>query len=347
MDMDTVMNTGVKLIYPPNAPELTGLAFRGFQGEADYAHILAIIMGSKEADQVERSDTLEDVARNYAHLHNCDPYQDMIFAEVEGKAVGYGRAWWEINGDGRWLGFHLIFLLPEWRGKGIGEAVLWHNEQRLRAIAEEMVKSGQLAADAPRSYEFWASDTEVEKKELLEQAGYAPIRYGFHMVRTLAEPVEITPLPEGLEVRPALPEQYRAIWDAGQEAFQDHWNFVPEPEEEFQKMLLGPDFDPSLWRVAWEGEQVAGMVLNFISAAENQEYQRKRGYTEGISVRRPWRRRGLARALLTRSLQMFKDLGYEEAALGVDAENPNGALQLYESVGFRVVKRELVYRKDF
>jgi GNAT superfamily N-acetyltransferase len=345
--MVSITNSRIKQIYPPNAPELPGLAFRGFQGEADYANILALIEGSKQADQVERSDTLEDVARNYAHLHNCDPTQDMIFAEYEGRAIGYGRAWWEINSDGRWLGFHLMFLLPDWRGKGVGEAILWHNEQRLRAIAEEMVEAGHLPASAPRSYEFWCADTEVDKKDLLASAGYAPIRYGFHMVRSLAEPVEVAPLPEGLEVRPALPEQYRTIWDAGQEAFQDHWNYVPEPEEEFQKMLLSPDFEPGLWQVAWEGEQVAGMVLNFIISAENQEYQRKRGYTEAISVRRPWRRRGLARALLTRSLQMFKDLGYAEAALGVDAQNPNGALQLYESVGFQVAKKELVYRKDF
>jgi ribosomal protein S18 acetylase RimI-like enzyme len=89
------------------------------------------------------------------------------------------------------------------------------------------------------------------------------------------------------------------------------------------------------------------MVLNFINSAENQEYRRLRGYTEGISVRRPWRRRGLARALLTRSLLMFQEMGFEEAALGVDGQNPNGALQLYESVGFQVRRRELVYRKDF
>ena len=167
------------------------------------------------------------------------------------------------------------------------------------------------------------------------------------MVRSLDDPVEVIPLPEGLEVRPTLPDHYRTIWDAGQEAFQDHWNYIPEPEEEYQKLLLSPDFNPDLWQVAWDDDQVAGMVLNFVNPEENREYRRERGYTEGISVRRPWRRRGLARALLTRSLQMFKEMGMQEAALGVDSQNPNGALHLYETVGFRVVRRELVYRKDF
>ena len=93
------------------------------------------------------------------------------------------------------------------------------------------------------------------------------------------------------------------------------------------------------------GDEVAGMVLNFINPAENDEYKRKRGYTEGISVRRPWRRRGLARSLLAQSLRYFKQLGMNEAALGVDTENPSGALKLYESVGFQSVKSFIEYRK--
>jgi mycothiol synthase len=87
-------------------------------------------------------------------------------------------------------------------------------------------------------------------------------------------------------------------------------------------------------------------VLNFVDHAENEEYGRKRGYTEGICVRRPWRRQGLARALIARSLQVLQGCGMTEAALGVDAENPSGALRLYQSLGFRKVKRVTVYRKS-
>ena len=87
------------------------------------------------------------------------------------------------------------------------------------------------------------------------------------------------------------------------------------------------------------------MILNFIHEEENKEYNRKRGYTEEISVRRPWRRRGLARALLARSLKVLKDHGMTEAALTVDAENISGALGLYEDAGFQTVKRRTVYHK--
>src|SRR4030065_1990233 len=88
------------LIFPPANPAISGLALRGFQGESDYPKMLATINASKVADQIERSDTVEDIARNYAHLHHCDSFQDMIFAEVNGEEIGCGRLWGEINYGG-------------------------------------------------------------------------------------------------------------------------------------------------------------------------------------------------------------------------------------------------------
>lgn len=327
------------------APAVPGLEFRGFNGESDYANILACIYASKDEDGNERSDTLEDVARYYAHLYNCDPFMDMIFAEVDGNVVGYTRIMWNLSGEGLWLGSQISFLMPEWRGKGIGRALLSFDESRLREIAAHMIETGELDPETPCFFDAFINDGEIERKTLLLEGGYEAVRHAYNMVRSLSEPILPAPLPEGLEVRLSHPENYRQIWDASQEAFRDHWGYFPEPEEEYQKWIKDTTFNPDLWQVAWDGDQVAGMVLNFLNPIENEEYNRKRGYTEGISVRRPWRRRGLARALLTRSLQMFRDMGMEEAALGVDAQNLNGALRLYESVGFRPVKHFTTYRK--
>ncbi len=342
------MNTKEILIDNINLPYelvLSGLSFRGFSGEQDYAHILEIINATKTIDKIERSDTLEDIARYYEHLHNSDPYKDMLFAEMNGQVIAYSRVEWNINDDGEWLGFHLCFLHPEWRRKGIGRAMLRYNEVRLRRIAEELIEAGQIQTSTTCYFEVFTSDSEVGKDALILNEGYQAVRFAFSMQRSLLEPIEITPMPPVLEIRSSLSEHYRTIWDASQEAFRDHWGFVPAPEEEYQRWLKEPIFNPHLWKVAWDGDQVAGMVLNFVDEKENEEYSRKRGYTEGISVRRPWRRQGLARALLTRSLQMFKDMGMTEAALGVDTQNLNGALRLYESVGFRPYKRYTTYRK--
>jgi ribosomal protein S18 acetylase RimI-like enzyme len=97
--------------------------------------------------------------------------------------------------------------------------------------------------------------------------------------------------------------------------------------------------------VAWDGEQVAGMVLNRLDETQNERYRRRRGHTNDIFVRRPWRRRGLARSLLVQSIEMFREMGMEETALGVDTQNPSGALNLYESVGYRMTRQHTFFNK--
>jgi ribosomal protein S18 acetylase RimI-like enzyme len=151
----------------------------------------------------------------------------------------------------------------------------------------------------------------------------------------------------GIEVRQVRPEDYRAIWEADAEAFRDHWGYQTPTEDDYKAWLEWRNFSPDLWQVAWDGDEVVGMVQNYLDEMENEEYERQRGYTENISVRRPWRRMGIARALLTRSIRLFQEMGMQETCLGVDTENPNGALNLYESVGYREVKRYTGYRKQF
>jgi ribosomal protein S18 acetylase RimI-like enzyme len=97
--------------------------------------------------------------------------------------------------------------------------------------------------------------------------------------------------------------------------------------------------------VAWDGDEVVGTVLSFIDDVENKTFNRKRGYTEDICVRRPWRRKGIARALLVQSMKELKSRGMTEAALGVDTENPSGALRLYLGVGYHREQCQIVYHK--
>jgi mycothiol synthase len=87
-------------------------------------------------------------------------------------------------------------------------------------------------------------------------------------------------------------------------------------------------------------------VQNFLHEKENEKYNRKRGYTEGIFVRRPWRRQGMAKALISRSMRMFRELGMTETAHGVAADNPSGALQLYTDLGYRVHKEFITFRRE-
>ena len=327
-------------IHITGAPQIPGLRFRHFRGDEDYAQILAIINGSKDADGVERSDTLEDITNNYQHLTNCDPFSDMLFAEINGKTVAYSRVFWYQEENGPRIYYTFGFMLPEWRRKGMGTAMLHWNEARLREIAAGHPQNGRRFLQAE------VSDGEGSTIALLERQGYRPARYGFEMKRALSEPFPEAPMPAGLEVRPVEPEHLRPIWDAASEAFRDHWGYSPPKEEDYQQWLNDPLLDPSLFKIAWEGDEVAGMVQNFVNLNENEEYERQRGYTEGICVRRSWRKRGLAKALIVQSMQMFKEMGMTETALGVDAENTSGALNLYKSCGYTVMKKNTTYRKE-
>jgi len=327
------------IIVLPDAPAIPGLTFRRFRGEVDYPAMVTVIEGSKETDQIDHTETVQDVAATYRHLVNCDPYQDVLFAEIKGKVIGYSRVWWILRSDGTRTYNHFALLLPRWRGQNIRRAMLLNNERRLREIASSYPKDGA------RFFEVWAGDAEVDWVSLLVEEGYKPIRYSFEMVRPNLENIPDLSLPEGLEVRPGKPEQSRAIFKAAAEAFQDHWGASEWHHEEYERWQEQSFFNPDLWQVAWDGDEVAGMILNLIHEEENREFNRKRGYTETICVRRPWRKKGLAKALLARSFKVLKEQGMTEAALGVDAENISGALRLYESMGFRVVKKHATYRK--
>ena len=323
----------------PGAPDIPGLVFRHFRGEADYPSMVALINACKVADEVERTISVEDIDRTYRHLENCEPRNDMLFTEMNGEVIAYGRVWWDDLSDGIRLFHPYGFLHPAWRGKGIGSAMWAAGEERCRQIA-----AGQLK-EIVKSIQVDPFETEKALVSLLQRNGYLPARYEAHMVRDLGESFPEAPLPTGLEVRPVKPEHIRPIFIASNEAFRDHWGVRDESEEEYKSQLEDPIFHPELWKVAWDGDQIASVVHNFIDQKENEEYLRKRGYTEGICTRRPWRKLGLARALLVQSMKMFKEMGMTETALGADSQNISGAVRLYESVGYCKVKMQIVYRK--
>jgi mycothiol synthase len=99
--------------------------------------------------------------------------------------------------------------------------------------------------------------------------------------------------------------------------------------------------------VASTGDEVAGAVMPAISPIENELLGTRRGWLEHVSVRRPWRRQGLASALIVRSMLALREAGMTEAALGVDADNLTGAVGVYERLGFRRTRTTIKYSKDF
>lgn len=323
------------------AAEIEGLKYRHFEGENDYPQIAAVLVASQAADQVIREVTADTIAQAYQHMSNCDPYHDIIFAEIDGSLVGYSRGWWYEESPTLRVYEHNGFLIPQWRRHGIGQCMLNWMETHL----------GEIAATHPREaskvFQVNISQFQTGTGIMLERSGYSPARYYYEMVRPNLEEIEEFPLPDGLEVRNALPEHYRAIWGLTVETSQEEWGHNILTEEDYQEWLKSPNFQPELWQIAWDksSNQVVGQVLTYIHHAENTQFKRKRGYTEGIGVAPGWRRRGVARALISRSLQAQKRAGMTESALVADSENTNDVTRLYERCGFKITKRDSLYRK--
>lgn len=326
-----------------DGPRIPGLCFRRFRGESDLPQIAAVLTASEKADKIERQVTSQNLASAFQHLIHCDPYQDMILAEVNSGVVGYARGWWEDESVDERLYKISGFVIPEWRRRGIGQAMLTWVENHLRASAKQHPTERTQLFQVNKDY------FQEGKAKLLESVSYKPVRYFFAMVRPNLDNIPEWPLPAGLSIRPVSVEQYPAIWKSVVETSQDEWGYTPPSEGDYQDWLNHSHFQPHLWQIAWDiaSEQPVGHVLTYINDEENQQFKRARGYTEGIGVVQAWRNRGLAKALIGRSLRTQKEVGMTESALVVDTDSQSSAPRLYEHCGFQVAGCSTIYRKPF
>ncbi len=186
-------------------------------------------------------------------------------------------------------------------------------------------------------------------QKLFESRGFKLIRHSFQMgISFDAPPAPVSRWPEGIRLKPLDVEKDLAgIYSAHDEAFSDHFGHTEQPFEEglslfHHWMVEDEGFDPGIWFVAMDGDEVAAYSICRVSKQEDPPI----GWVTILGVRRPWRKRGLGRALLQHSFDEFYRRGLRKAGLGVDASNLTGALRLYERAGMRVVQRFDRYEKE-
>jgi mycothiol synthase len=328
-----------------NLPAVGGVRLRRWRGlEADLPAMWAVNDAARVADgELERT-TLEGMATYYRHLERSDPRRDLVLAELDGRVVGYARVEWNDSNDGeRWYE-GVCNVHPAARRRGIGSVLLAWGERRRAAVVAEQLAAGDAQGRvlALTSFVF---DGDRGGAVLLERAGYVPFRRFATMRRPDLDDLPEVALPAGFEIRPVGRERetLRRVFDADAEAFRDHFGWSEASDERFAEFLEEPGLDPDLWVIAFDGEEIAGGILNGIHVDPDGE---RSGWLDSVFTRRPWRRRGLARALIGRSLARLQERGMTAASLGVDLTNPNQALGLYESCGFRSVSSATAYRKD-
>jgi mycothiol synthase len=192
-----------------------------------------------------------------------------------------------------------------------------------------------------------AMPTQPGRIALFRSAGFEPVRRFAVMHRAIDDDVPLEPLPPELLGCVWQPEFDEAARVAHNEAFADHWGSEPVSAERWRHLGSGgPGFRADLSFVALTpAREVAGYVVS--SAPPGMQTERPSAWIGMVGVRREHRRRGLAAALLTRSLAAMRAAGFAVAGLDVDADNATGAVRLYERLGFQVVREQLIYSKAF
>jgi GNAT superfamily N-acetyltransferase len=318
-----------------------GLHLRPFQGVADYQLMAQLANETFAHEGLDLFRTAEDYVRDFATVRDFVPERDMLMVEIDGTLAAYARCWWWQQADGVVILTGVGLVPPRLRRRGIGRMLLAWIEQRQDAIARERPSGSACVRQS------FMSEVERDRARLVQAAGYRPVRHFLKMVRPDLDAIPDVPLPAGVEVRPVLPQHYRAIWEAHTEAMSGHWGFVRPKPGDYEHWLESKVFQPQLWQVAWDSDRVAGQVKPFIDKVYNDGFGKHRGWTEFISVAADWRRRGLAHALIARALQAQREAGMTESALGVDSDNAHGASRVYADCGFRTVERSTCYRKDY
>ena len=319
-------------------PESTvpGLTFRRLDAPADYPRMNEIANAARMAMSSDFYTTVEQLQRFYERMEGSDLARDLFLAELDGRLVGYIRVGWRDEPATRVYEL-IVFLDPEVATPPVFGAMVDVAERRMAEIVAGHPPGPKVArTNAPDGFGAAA----------LTERGYAPVRTSYNMVRPTLDDLPDAPMPPGLEIRDVRAEDMEQIYRAEVESFRDHWGFSEPGEREHDEFFNDPvQSDTTLWRVAWDGPEVAGMVRSYIHPEQNERLGVKRGWVEHISVRRPWRRRGLARALIAASFPLLRARGMTEGALDVDSQNESGALRVYERCGFEVVGRISEYSR--
>jgi mycothiol synthase len=225
------------------------------------------------------------------------------------------------------------YVHPDYREVGLGSYLVAWGERWTR---DHMLQAQENARVVVQHYINSANEA---ARRLLENSGYSQVRGIYVMETTLDEPPTLPRWPADISVRTFVPgRDERAVYEAVEDAFRDLWGRPRNPFERFVRETKNENFDPSLWFLALQGDEIAGLVLCKTLAGE--------GWIDVVGVRRPWRNRGLGLALLRHAFTEYQRRNIRRVSLSVDAESITGALRLYRRAGMRVRESYIIHLKE-
>ena len=315
------------------------LTMRPYAGEADLQPICDLLNLCDAVDRLDDNYAVDDLRLEFADPR-LDTARDLrLWEDDNGRLIGFGQIWIP-EGGAVVDGFLYFRVHPSVRGGDLEREIIGWGSERLREVGRERGLPAELRSSI--------REHETATRAILEQHGFTPVRYFFRMDRPLDEPIAEPQLPAGLTLRHVASEPDVVAWvDAFNQSFIDHWNHHPATIEGHKHWMQHPSYRPEHDLVAVTPDGVvAAFCLCEIDRESNARNQCNEGWIGILGTRRGYRKLGLGRAMLLAGLHALKAAGLDIAKLNVDAENPTGALRLYESVGFRPVYTRIAYGKD-
>ncbi len=288
----------------------------------DEAAAIADLINRTTEELVGEREETETTVRQWLTAPELDVDNDIRLAEQDGELVGYADVAPHPEPN-YWVDVRVPPSVPD----QVRDVLIGWSEERAIERAGAKMRAFTLDSDEPEI-------------AALERHGYTLIRHSYRMRIDFEEPPPQAEWPESLSVRPATEADIRTAYDVYSETFADTWEFGNDPFDEWSHWMLEEGLDLSLWFVAEDGGEVAAIAL-----CKPFEGEEGLGWVRVLGVRRPWRKRGLGRALLLHLFGEFHRRGFHGVGLGVDAESLTGAHRLYENAGMRVHRRYNVYEK--
>ena len=230
---------------------------------------------------------------------------------------------------------------PDYLDRGIGTRLVRWQVDCARRIHEHYFPGRPLELEAR------VAEGNKAAHELLANEGYSPERWFFRMRRPADVPLPDAEPPTGLVLETYTPEVAVELLRAHNEAFGDHWRFVPHSLEDWTSWLAGFGICADLsflLRDPADG-QIAGYLISSFKEAEFKASGVRDLHLSIIGTRAAHRGRGIASGLIGHAVRESRKQGYQGATLTVDAENPTGALGVYERSGFACVHRNAQYSR--
>ncbi|POX65970.1 GNAT family N-acetyltransferase [Microbacterium sp. Ru50] len=328
-------------VNEPNAPSCPAVAHWRTATSDDIDVIHGVLEAADRVDHPTWTTPREEVAETFELSHIDHSRDTMIAFDEAGEALAVGTVTLHPSRDEHLHIYLTGAVRPDRRGRGVGTALLTWQHARAEEQLREAVAADAAAASRPAEIQVYASEKDAALERIAESLGYRTERWFSTMHRDLTQPIIDVPAPVGIELVPFSDDRAEDARLARNDAFRDHWGSLPSPPERWQQFIGGPFLRPDLCTLALDD----GRIVAFCLASVNEgdfDVLGPNAYIDLVGVVRSHRRRGLAPAVISRSLAAMRDAGLGVAVLDVDTESPTGANTLYGGLGFTPYERERV-----